>query len=715
MTKGKRHRSAQDEEEDEDTTEHRRKSRRIQEKSGQQRPQNPILSSKTSRTSPQLQEKQAANQERIARGEQSRPLQRPAVKKHNRRKEEDKDPAASPADLGAQKSTKRRRCASTGDEPKPSAKRPRHRLAQHTETRTRPEKEDFIENWLEESFWSRRASTENEIGFPEASVNMPPKPPAVLPSPDNSFEGTISTSRKSEKSAASVHDTDYRQSLRYRNIFIEREDPPPELMRRARRITSRSRTSPEIDDATIEELKKTSRRVQDDAEDKIIKQFVPDIIPSMKKIPDQRLEMNADQPWFNSVPVPLKPSILTNPLPLPKPKPDLAFGYSEAAFTDDQLGTIDLLVDDQFGRSYAVPDQKVRFPFLEIEFKSQAKNGTHYIATNQAAGAGAVALSGYMDLMRRSYGMEKFDYEEPLYFSVTMDHELARINVHWLRAPAEKGGQHSFHVEGLSQHLLRDTNGIRALSRAIKNILDHGADARLRTLCGALDAYRKTVIRNRNAANAQKERQPEYRPESPTGQQGRRGMPAPEGQAGFSPYTLDKEAEEEHLFLKFKREQLHLTKKSETADHQLNRFDLCTLSSRAREEYLRLRSKWEKTYLTGEKPELAGPHLNRSNLFTPSSGHDADRQRAAKFKIRSKFLPSIVTVRDLGGDAIDTWTHPKSKAFWLKDFLAQRIADVRIVTISYNAAAAFGQSTAEVIDHAKSSLASLVDKREESE
>jgi hypothetical protein len=217
---------------------------------------------------------------------------------------------------------------------------------------------------------------------------------------------------------------------------------------------------------------------------------------------------------------------------LPKPKPDLAFGYSEAAFTDNQLGTIDLLVDDQFGRSYAVPDQKVRFPFLEIEFKSQAKNGTHYIAKNQAAGAGAIALSGYMDLMRRSYGMKKFDYEEPVYFSVTIDHQLACVNVHWLRAPAEKGGRHSFHVEGLSKHLLDGADGIRALSRAIKNILDDGADARLRTLCGALDSYRKTVIRNRNAANAQKERQPKYRPKSPTGQQGRRGMPAPEDQAG---------------------------------------------------------------------------------------------------------------------------------------------------------------------------------------
>ena len=69
------------------------------------------------------------------------------------------------------------------------------------------------------------------------------------------------------------------------------------------------------------------------------------------------------------------------------------FGYSEAAFTENQLAAIDLLVDDQFGQSYAVPDQKLRFPFLDIEFKSQAKNGTHFVATNQVAGAGAIVLS----------------------------------------------------------------------------------------------------------------------------------------------------------------------------------------------------------------------------------------------------------------------------------------------------------------------------------
>ena len=258
-----------------------------------------------------------------------------------------------------------------------------------------------------------------------------------------------------------------------------------------------------MDDATVQNLKERSRRIRNEAEDVIVKQLAPHLIPAMDEVPDRRLKMNSDQPWTNSVPVPVKPSILTNPLPLPKPRPDLVFGYSQAAFTENQLGTIELLVDDQFDRSYAVPDQKLRFPFLDIEFKSQAKNGTHYIGTNQAAGTGAIAISGNMELMQRSFGMDKFDYEEPQFFSVTMDHELARINVHWLKAPVH-GGNHSFQVEGLSQHLLRDAGGIRAVTRAIKNILDYGVDVRLRILCTALDAYREMVVRDREAANPQR-------------------------------------------------------------------------------------------------------------------------------------------------------------------------------------------------------------------
>jgi hypothetical protein len=114
------------------------------------------------------------------------------------------------------------------------------------------------------------------------------------------------------------------------------------LIQRAKRIVSRPRASPEMDDAAVQDLY-TARRLQNEAEEEIVQQLAPRIIPAMNRVPDQRLARNADQAWFNSVPVPLDPSILTNPLPLPRPKPDLAFGYSEAAFTRNQLGAIDLL------------------------------------------------------------------------------------------------------------------------------------------------------------------------------------------------------------------------------------------------------------------------------------------------------------------------------------------------------------------------------------
>ena len=390
------------------------------------------------------------------------------------------------------------------------AKRPqRHDIRQQARLRPECGKDEFIKSWLDISCWSRRSLASNETILEEVLENMPPKTTDVLPSPDITFSSNTPSSRKSggsksEKSAATVNDPDYRNSLRYRNIYIEREDPPTELVRQATRIISRPRASPEMDDSTIQELRGKSRKLQNEAETEIVQQLGQHIIPAIDEIRDQRLARNPDQLWFNSVPVPLHPSILTNPLPLPRPKPDLAFGYSETAFTPDQLGTIDLLVDDQLGRSYAVPDQKLRFPFLDIEFKSQAKGGTHYIATNQAAVAGAIVLNGTLELCKRSFGAESFDFNEPQLFSVTMDHQLACVNVHWLSALTD-GGQYSFHTEGLSEHLLKDADGLRALTRAIKNILDYGSDARLRKLCEALDAYREKVILEREALAAEKD------------------------------------------------------------------------------------------------------------------------------------------------------------------------------------------------------------------
>lgn len=72
-----------------------------------------------------------------------------------------------------------------------------------------------------------------------------------------------------------------------------------------------------------------------------------------------------------------------------------------------------------------------------------------------------------------------------------------------------------------------------------------------------------------------------------------------------------------------------------------------------------------------------------------------------------------MAVHGLNGDPKITWTNHKTNAFWLKDFLPLDVPNARIMTFGYNADAAFGNTTADIIDHAKGLLSSLVDKREE--
>ena len=400
------------------------------------------------------------------------------------------------------RTVKRRRRIKASDLSNHDAKRSKHNyVTRKSGSRLSQCKKDFIDNWLSESCWSRSTLIINERLLQELSDNMSPKSANVLPSSGDTFNSAVPSS---EKSASSVHDLNYRDSLRYRNIYIQRQKPPVELIRRVVRIISRSRASSETDDFTAQELTDTARRLQDEGEEKIVQQLAPHIIPAMTKIPDQRLAGSADQQWSNFVPVPLDPDVLINLPSLPKPKPDLSFGYSEAAFNHKQLMIIDLLIDDQSKQSYAVLDQTLRFPFLNVEFKSQAKNGTHYVATNQVAGAGAIAMNGNLELIRRSFGAESFDFEEPHFFSVTMDHQLACVNVHWVCNSAE-GGQYSFHVEGLSTHVLNKANDIRTLRRAIKNILDHGSDVRLRNIRYALDACRIRFISEREAVTTERD------------------------------------------------------------------------------------------------------------------------------------------------------------------------------------------------------------------
>jgi hypothetical protein len=218
----------------------------------------------------------------------------------------------------------------------------------------------------------------------------------------------------------------------------------------------------------------------------------------MIELPDRTLVSKAGHLRTNFVPVPLDPSVLMIPLPLSRFKPDKIFGYSEEAFTRNQLAAIDLLTDKD-GRSYTMPDKGFYFPFIDVEFKALAKGSSHVIAANQAANAGSVAGHGSVELTRRGLESESLDYIEPQFFSISMDNTSVYVNVYWLNVGAD-GGQFRFHVERLSLHDLRDLDGLRAVQRTAKNIFDWGRGERLQMSYKQLDAYKEKVRVERAAA-----------------------------------------------------------------------------------------------------------------------------------------------------------------------------------------------------------------------
>ncbi|CAD6592657.1 MAG: hypothetical protein ASARMPRED_006495 [Alectoria sarmentosa] len=76
------------------------------------------------------------------------------------------------------------------------------------------------------------------------------------------------------------------------------------------------------------------------------------------------------------------------------------------------------------------------------------------------------------------------------------------------------------------------------------------------------------------------------------------------------------------------------------------------------------------------------------------------------------FIVDIVAVHGLNGDPTNTWKHSANNHFWLQDSLPLDVKGARVMTYGYNADVAFGNTTADVWDHAKSLLGSLIDERE---
>ena len=209
---------------------------------------------------------------------------------------------------------------------------------------------------------------------------------------------------------SAVRAPDFRDVLRNYNIFINIENPSAELVNRAERIISKELFS-EMDDSLAQELAIKVKKLETQNEASIVLKLDKVLIPSQGKDP-QSLAREVNKLWSNAAVIPPGPDEME--MALPKPKPNMAYGYSLEAFDDGQLKASGFLRKGT--QNYARPNRSLMFPFFVIEFKAQATGGTHFVATNQAANAGAVAMEGTLQLTRKITAENQIDFDEPQFF-----------------------------------------------------------------------------------------------------------------------------------------------------------------------------------------------------------------------------------------------------------------------------------------------------------
>ena len=90
-------------------------------------------------------------------------------------------------------------------------------------------------------------------------------------------------------------------------------------------------------------------------------------------------------------------------------------------------------------------------------------------------------------------------------------------------------------------------------------------------------------------------------------------------------------------------------------------------------------------------------------------------QKIHGISLISSSLSSIVVVHGPNGDPIKTWTHSANNHFWPQDSLPLDVKGARVLNYGYNADVVFVKSTADIWDHAKGLLGSLMDERETDE
>lgn len=166
------------------------------------------------------------------------------------------------------------------------------------------------------------------------------------------------------------------------------------------------------------------------------------------------------------------------PQPVVQPIPDLSYGYHQNAFTQPEayLQQITAL------KPYAIRNTEYYWPFFHIEFKSQPRGGTHWVAQNLNAGSGTHSVRSMETLLVYAKCNPKRHYQLPfsVAFSASVDSEEVTLWVHWIDKSYDDGRNNPQYVSTwLNTYVFRDLSQLHAFRDHTRNIIEHGVLPRL--------------------------------------------------------------------------------------------------------------------------------------------------------------------------------------------------------------------------------------------
>jgi len=295
----------------------------------------------------------------------------------------------------------------------------------------------------------------------------------------------VASSREDPKKSKRVQSPSYRDELENHSIFIDSYgmSMPSAILEFARKIIEKERTSPGLTDQEVTYTREQLSTL-DNADEEVTRTGFANTSLFPKKL-DYKLGSNkfaiavgANLP-FDQKALPYTPG--SRYPPVVTPMPDFHYGYPQNSFMGPQSRLSEVMQHPRF-QSYAKPNSSTYWPFFAVEYKSQSRLGSTWVAENQNAGTGSHCVNSIETLMSYTTNTDERQITDSIAFSCVVDSHNASLWVHW----REDGDDPRFVSSEVGYYHFHRPRDIREFRAGVKNIIDYGLSERLTMIKNAL-------------------------------------------------------------------------------------------------------------------------------------------------------------------------------------------------------------------------------------